>query len=149
MEKRVKIAQSQDPKLVLEASDSYIDDHTQSLYPDLVELTSSTYAISATVDQEIVGGIVSTKQYDTMHINSLGVSPDFRHARIGTNLLAGMEELATSLGCHTVSLSTLSYQALDFYKKSGYEIYGQLDDYPRYSVSKYLLYKRLSSYSPD
>ena len=146
MKKVLIIAQADNPKLVLEHSNQYIDDHTYSLYPELNDLALHEYAISASVDDDIIGGIVASKQFDTIHINSLGVASEYRHAKIGTHLLEAMEQLAMTLECHTISLSTLSYQAFDFYKKFGYELYGQLDDYPRRGVTKYLLYKRLSSY---
>ena len=57
-----------------------------------------------------------------------------------------MEQYAESIGVHTVSLSTLSYQALDFYQKLGYTLSGSMTDYPRRGLTKYALYKRLPNY---
>ncbi|GAB4512833.1 MAG: hypothetical protein OHK0046_12930 [Anaerolineae bacterium] len=52
------------------------------------------------------------------------------------------EELAWEAGCKNAYLDTFSFQNLVFYQKHGYEIYGQLADFPpghtRYYLKKSL-----------
>jgi ribosomal protein S18 acetylase RimI-like enzyme len=60
----------------------------------------------------------------------------------GRQLLALAEEEARQRGAEYAYLDTFSFQAPDFYKKQGYEIFGELPDFPpghqRYFLSKKL-----------
>ena len=44
-------------------------------------------------------------------------------------------------GCRHAYLDTFDFQALGFYQKLGYELFGHLDDYPP-GHTKYFLQKR-------
>ena len=54
-----------------------------------------------------------------------------------------LEEKAAEAGATSITLSTKSYQAKDFYLKQGYEIYASLSDVPQKGITKYHLIKRL------
>lgn len=148
---------SENPKETKEAVDQLIDDHTREQFQDINDLEIHHYAISAVLKERdpdakgqerdlFVGGVAFGQQYDTAHINSLAVDPAFRGLNIGRQLIEAAEAFLEKKHVHTVTLSTLSYQALDFYQKLGYQLYGQLEDLPRRGVTKYLLYKRLPAY---
>lgn len=130
----------------LKQIDALIDAHTRATYPDVESLSSTLYAINANVDAHFAGGIAFTHRGETIHVNALAVDQTYRQQDIGSNLLAQAEAFALTLDVHTVSLSTLSYQALGFYQKQGYSLAGEVSDYPRRGVTKYYLYKRLSNY---
>ena len=51
--------------------------------------------------------------------------------------------IAIRRGCFAATLETHSYEALGFYQKRGYEVFGMLEDYPP-GHSKYFLRKRLA-----
>ena len=53
------------------------------------------------------------------------------------------EAEAIRRGCKNAHLDTLSFQALDFYKKYGYTVFGQLDGLPP-GHSRYYLRKTLA-----
>lgn len=139
-------SQANNPKQVADQIDALIDEHTLEEAPELTDLAAHPYAISVLVDGQFAGGIAFRQQYDTLHVGGLAVASKYRGMRIGAQLITEMEELAKELSVHTVSLSTLSYQALGFYQSLGYSVCGQLEDYPRRGVTKYHLYKRLSGY---
>jgi GNAT superfamily N-acetyltransferase len=53
-----------------------------------------------------------------------------RGTGVGTRLMTTAEEHAWSEGCLGAYLDTFEYQALPFYQKLGYELYGTLDGFP-------------------
>jgi len=57
------------------------------------------------------------------------------------------EEEARRRGCHSVHLDTLSFQALPFYQKHGYAVFGALENHP-VGHTRYFLKKKLDQ-SPD
>ena len=57
--------------------------------------------------------------------------------------MSELEEKAEKVGVNSITLSTKSYQAKDFYVKQGYEIYASLEDVPQRGVTKYHFIKRL------
>lgn len=130
----------------LKQIDGLIDAHTRATYPNAEDLSSTLYAINASVDGQFAGGIAFTHLGETIHVNALAVDQKYRQQDIGSNLLSRAEEFALTLDVHTVTLSTLSYQALGFYQKQGYSLAGEVSDFPRRGVTKYFLYKRLSNY---
>ena len=50
----------------------------------------------------------------------------------------GMEQYAQSKGISNYHLETTSFQALPFYQKQGYEVFGQLPDMPPGHISYFL-----------
>ena len=43
-----------------------------------------------------------------------------------------------------ITLTTKAYQALGFYLKQGYEVFGELEDVPMIGTTKYYLVKKIS-----
>ena len=67
-----------------------------------------------------------------------------RRAASGTvsRLMDAAEDYAIRRGCFAATLETHSFEALGFYQKRGYEVFGVLEDYPP-GHTKYFLRKRL------
>lgn len=63
-----------------------------------------------------------------------------KYAGIGTKLLLELEKIAIKKECDFIKVDTLSFQALGFYEKNGYEVFGSLDnvgrDYRHYYLKK-------------
>ena len=93
-------------------------------------------------ENRTVGGITATTNFGWLHINILAVDEGLRGSGCGSLLVKMAEEAALTRGCHAAYLDTFSFQALEFYQKCGYEIYGVLDDFPpgqrRYFLKKVL-----------
>jgi GNAT superfamily N-acetyltransferase len=70
------------------------------------------------------------------------IKEEFRGHGYGQRLLELAEEKARELGARNAYLDTFSFQALDFYKKFGYQVFGELNDFPvghqRYYLTKQL-----------
>lgn len=93
-------------------------------------------------DREIAGGILGEIYWDWFHLDLLWVKDELRGHGYGHRLLMAAENEARQCGAKNVFLDTFSFQAPDFYKKHGYQVFGELKDFPpghqRYYLSKQL-----------
>jgi len=94
------------------------------------------------LDGEIVAGLLGGTFWGWLHIDVLWVRDDLRRGGHGQALLEMAEEEATRRGCHHAHVETHSFQALPFYQKHGYTVFGQLPDFPQ-GHTKYYLEKAL------
>lgn len=87
-----------------------------------------------------IAGLVGRISYGWLFIELLWVDENHRANGYGQALLRQAEHTAQSQHCRGVHLDTFSFQAPDWYKRLGYEVFGQLDDYPpgytRYYLKK-------------
>ncbi|MBZ0302483.1 MAG: GNAT family N-acetyltransferase [Anaerolineae bacterium] len=93
-------------------------------------------------DGTIMGGLLGVTYWNWLYISILWVHEDLRGKAFGTDLLRAAEREAVARGCHSVCLDTMSFQALPFYQKQGYSLYGQLNDFP-IGHQRYYLQKKL------
>ncbi|WP_283749536.1 GNAT family N-acetyltransferase [Bacillus mycoides] len=89
---------------------------------------------------KIRGGILGEVCWNWLEIHSFIIDEDIRALGYGTKLLLAVEKIALERNCDFIKVDTLSFQALDFYKKYGYKEYGILDnvgrDYKHYYLKK-------------
>ncbi len=91
----------------------------------------------------IIGGANGFQWGDSFTIEFLWLEEQWRGQDIGTQLMHAMEQQATQCGCTQVYLDTYSFQAIDFYRKLGYEVAGKLENFPT-PYTHYFLKKDLS-----
>jgi ribosomal protein S18 acetylase RimI-like enzyme len=95
-----------------------------------------------TSDEEVAGGLIGATHYGWFYIDLLWVKEELRGSGYGHRLLTLAEEEARKRGAKNAYLDTFSFQAPDFYKRHGYEVYGELRDFPpghqRYFLTKQL-----------
>jgi len=93
-------------------------------------------------DREIVGGALGEIYWDWFHLDLLWVKEEFRGRGYGDRLLRVAEDEARRRGARNVFLDTFSFQAPKFYKQHGYQVFGELKDFPpghqRYYLTKQL-----------
>lgn len=91
-------------------------------------------------NDNVRGGILSAVNWNWLEIYTLILDEDLRHSGYGTKLLLEIEKIALDKKCDFIKVDTLSFQALDFYKKNGYQVYGSIDnvgrDYEHYYLKK-------------
>ncbi|WP_078380761.1 GNAT family N-acetyltransferase [Sutcliffiella halmapala] len=111
-----------------------------------VDLRGRYEEISLIIKDEsgkIHGGILGEICWNWLEIHTLMVEEDIRHLGYGSKLLLEIEKIAKEKNCDFIKVDTLSFQALDFYKKHGYEVFGVLDnvgrDYKHYYLKKDLV----------
>jgi len=90
----------------------------------------------------LLGGLLGETYWGWLYVETLYVSDELRGQGWGAKLLAEGEAEALRRGCRAVHLDTMSYQALPFYEKLGYTVWGTLenfiDDHDRYFLQKQL-----------
>lgn len=90
---------------------------------------------------QIVGGLLGYTHWRWLFVQNLWVAERLRGSGYGRTLMLSAESEARGRGCQHAYLDTFDFQALAFYQKLGYELFGQLDDYPP-GHTKYFLQKR-------
>jgi len=93
-------------------------------------------------DEVVVGGIIGATHWDWLYINLMWMKAEFRGQGYGKRLLELAEEEARQRGAKYAYLYTFSLQAPEFYKKYGYEVFGELADFPT-GHQRYYLKKQL------
>lgn len=91
--------------------------------------------------QEIVGGVIGATYWDWFHIDLMWVKEELRGQGHGHRLLALAEDEARKRGAKNAYLDTYSFQAPDFYRKHGYQVFGELPNYPPGHQLYYLIDK--------
>jgi ribosomal protein S18 acetylase RimI-like enzyme len=91
----------------------------------------------------IVAGLVGVTYWGWLHIEDLWVDESLRQKGIGQQLLYAAEAAALQRGCRYSHLETHTFQALGFYEKNGYQVFGELPDLPD-GYTKFFLKKNLS-----
>jgi len=93
-------------------------------------------------DQEVVGGVIGATHWDWFYLNLMWIKAEHRGLSYGRQLLMLAEEKARERGARHAYLDTFSFQALGFYEKFGYEVFGELKEFPpghqRYYLKKEL-----------
>lgn len=91
----------------------------------------------------IVGGLTGSFQWGWLRIDILSVAEEWRGAGWGRRLAEEAERLAVAAGCRQAWVDTFSFQSPEFYQRLGYQVFGELPDYPpgqtRYFLAKVLL----------
>lgn len=89
---------------------------------------------------DMVGGVRANAYWDGLEIETLWVDQKYREKGLGHNLLQRAEAHGKEHGAVIAFLKTVD--ALAFYEKRGYRVYGVLEDRP-IGTSLYHLKKRL------
>ena len=91
-------------------------------------------------NDKVRGGLLSEVCWNWLEIHILYVDEELRKAGYGTQLMLEIEKIAREKQCDFIKVDTLSFQALAFYEKHGYTVYGKLDnvgrDYEHYYLKK-------------
>ncbi|MEM7115607.1 MAG: GNAT family N-acetyltransferase [Chloroflexota bacterium] len=90
----------------------------------------------------LVGGLVGSTHWGWLYTKLLWVDPSQRGTGLGRQLMAAAEAEAQKRGCHAAYVNTFSFQAPEFYRKCGYEVWGELADYP-VGETRIYLWKKL------
>lgn len=93
-------------------------------------------------DEEVVGGVLGEVYWDWLYIDLLWVKEELRGHGHGHRLLTHIEEEAQGLGAKNAYLDTFSFQAPEFYKQHGYQVFGELTNFPP-GYQRYFLTKEL------
>jgi GNAT superfamily N-acetyltransferase len=79
---------------------------------------------------QIVAGISGWTWGDCCELQSLWVAPGLRGHGLATRLIAAAEAEAAARGCTQTVHFTYGFQARALYEQNGYELVGQVEDFP-------------------
>jgi ribosomal protein S18 acetylase RimI-like enzyme len=91
---------------------------------------------------EVMGGLTGHIWGGWLHVNFVWVTEMQRGQGQGKRLMDAAEAMARERGATAATLETHSFQAPGFYRKLGYAVCGQIDDYPP-GHTKFILRKNL------
>ena len=78
----------------------------------------------------VTGGAYGLVIWQWLHLQTLWVAASHRHQGLGSQILSILESEAIAKGAHGSHLETTDFQALDFYRKNDYQVFGELEDKP-------------------
>jgi GNAT superfamily N-acetyltransferase len=81
-------------------------------------------------DGEVLGGLLGRVKWRWLYIEKFWLPDSLRGQGHGSRLLAAAEDFAAARGCLGVHLDTFEYQALPFYRRHGYEVFGVHEGFP-------------------
>src|SRR3954470_10187752 len=76
-----------------------------------------------------LGGLRGNTGWGWLYVEALAIAEEARRQDWGSKLLATAEREAAERGCHSAYLDTFDFQALPFYLKQGYTVFGTLDGF--------------------
>lgn len=135
----LRIEQNPNPKdteIVREGLNQYNRAHADS--GELTELA----IILRDKNGKVIGGLLGGTYWRYLNVDVLWVEEGFRRKGAGSKLLGAAEQEAVRRRCRYAHLNTHDFQAVDFYRRHGYAIVGQLDDLPP-GHTRYLMRKSL------
>ena len=103
-----------------------LDEYNAGFVPD----RSATPVRAAFVESgRIVAGLNGVAYWRKVHVRILWVHPDHRSKGLGSRLISWAEERGRELGCVSIVVDTMSFQAPDFYVRRGYRRFGLSEGY--------------------
>ena len=78
----------------------------------------------------MIAGLKAVTGWDWLYVQTLWVHEEHRGDGLGMRLLQRAEAEARQRGCIGSCLSSFSFQAPEFYRRHGYESFGEIADYP-------------------
>lgn len=112
---------------------------------DIQDVEEKNIMFVALDNNNFAGGIQASITEDSMYINRLVVSEEYRGKQIGTNLMNIIEDKARTLGIYSISLGTVEFQARGFYEKQGYRVVMIKENDPR-GFDSYKMTKRIKTF---
>jgi GNAT superfamily N-acetyltransferase len=92
---------------------------------------------------DVVGGLLGGTSFGLLRIDRFFLPESLRKQGLGTRIINAAEEEGRRRGCARALLTTLSFQAPDFYKRQGWEVLAELEGVPP-APSRFLMTKTLT-----
>jgi GNAT superfamily N-acetyltransferase len=121
----------------------HVEDHPNPLDIEVLEMAirreaSAALGLGDEVDLaifvrdagQVVAGISGWTWGNCCELQNLWVDPTLRGQGLATQLIAAAEAEAAARGCTQTVHFTYAFQARALYEQSGYELVGQVEDFP-------------------
>ncbi|MFD0589014.1 GNAT family N-acetyltransferase [Paenibacillus sp. GCM10027627] len=77
---------------------------------------------------KVAGGLLGEVCRNWMEVHILYLEEETRGSGYGSELMEKAEQIAREWNCDFIKVDTLSFQALDFYQKLGFSVYGSIEN---------------------
>jgi GNAT superfamily N-acetyltransferase len=81
-------------------------------------------------ESAVIGGVLGEAYWGWINFTSVWVHSEHRRKGVASKMLEQAEVEAARLGYTQAYLDTFSFQCPDLYLRLGYEVFGQLDNFP-------------------
>ena len=92
--------------------------------------TPLNFVIKSETGEEIAGILTGIGYWKGLEIKILWVTEEYRKTGLGSLLLNHVENVAKAKGATIAMLDTFDFQAEGFYLKNGYEVIGEIQNFP-------------------
>lgn len=104
--------------------------HHEAAYPLMEVPRSKQFAIRvANAEGRMVGGALIWAYWGWVDVSLVALEPEVRGQGLGRRLMAAIEDKAREEGCLRLRVEAFGGE-LGFYKRMGYRVVGELEDYP-------------------
>jgi GNAT superfamily N-acetyltransferase len=100
--------------------------------------TFGSVFVAARDSSVLIGGVIGEGYWGWVNFTTVWVHPDNRRRGIARRMLTVAEEEAVRLGYNHAFLDTFSFQHPELYLRSGYELFGQLENFPTGSTRLFM-----------
>ncbi|WP_205520137.1 GNAT family N-acetyltransferase [Virgibacillus doumboii] len=112
---------------IKEFNNTHSKHHSEARKDDAVQPINIRLSNS---EEKWIGGITAEVYWDWMEINDFWISENYRGEGLGGVLLEKTESIASKKGATKALLTTFDFQAHSYYMKKGYQVVGEINDYP-------------------
>lgn len=124
---QVQVVETRNDELVAALVDGVRQFNASVLgYVDSTPLT----VVAKDDDGKVIGGVSGRTVYQHFLIEVVWVDEATRAKGLGRQLMQHAEQQAKARGCVAAQVDTLSFQALDFYRKQGFVVVGEIAGFP-------------------
>ena len=102
----------------------------------------SVFVAARDATSTVIGGIVGEAYWGWVNFTTVWVDPAHRRRGLASSMLIAAEAEAVRMGYTQAHLDTFSFQSPGLYLRSGYEIFGKLEGFPKGST-RYFMRKAL------
>lgn len=89
----------------------------------------------------VVGGLLGRTSLGLLFIDLFFLPVSLRKHGLGGRIMQEAEDEARRRGCRKAVVTTINFQAPEFYERHGYQVFGQIDCHP--GVARIFLRKKL------
>jgi GNAT superfamily N-acetyltransferase len=99
-------------------------------------------------NSKVIGGVVGEAYWGWVNFTTVWVHPEHRRKGLASRMLKVAESEAAQMGYTHAYLDTFSFQSPDLYLRSGYKVFGQLDNFPAGS-KRVFMHKIIGDYGAN
>ncbi|WNJ18302.1 GNAT family N-acetyltransferase [Pontibacter sp. G13] len=123
----IQSCEAEDRQDIIDGINAYNLSHV----PAMGEMSTPIDLVLKDEEGQVIGGLLGFIGYwKILEIKVLWVDEAWRGHGLGSKLMLHAEEMARSQGAKLSTVDTIDFQAEEFYPKLGYQVFGELENFP-------------------